>query len=139
MLSTSVSMMKFTSALQTGDQPLPVYENNFFMNPVANLDERLQFFRTCDPNELSRLISTVITDGRLPKGFLHNLNACMICWSVADGACVSREVQLRVILAERHTLVTSGTGRWKDTVHGTHGVARPFSRPSDYNYNFASD
>ena len=40
----------------------------------------------------------------------------MICWSVTDGACVPREMQLRVILAERHgfdTLVASGTGSGK--------------------------
>ena len=95
------------------------------MNSVPNLDERLQFFRTCDSNELSRLILTVIPDGCLPKEFLDSLNnedktichrACMICWSVTDGACVPREMQLRVILAERQgmdALVASGTGSGK--------------------------
>jgi hypothetical protein len=95
------------------------------MNFVPNLDERLQFFRTCDPNELSQLISNVITDGRIPNRFLNSLNdedrtichrACMICWSVTGGACVPREMQLRVIIAERHgfdTLVASGTGSGK--------------------------
>ena len=95
------------------------------MNSVPNLNERLQFFRACDSNELSQLISTVITDGRFPNRFLNSLNdedrtichrAYMICWSVTDGACVPREMQLRVILAERHgfdTLVASGTGSGK--------------------------
>ena len=44
------------------------------MNSVPNLDERLQFFRTCDPNELSQLVLTVIADTRLPKEFLESLN-----------------------------------------------------------------
>ena len=95
------------------------------MNSVQNLDERLQYFRTCNPNELSQLISTVITDSRLPKEFLDSLSnedqtickrACMICWSVTDGVCVPREMQLRVILAGRHgldALVASGTGSGK--------------------------
>jgi replicative superfamily II helicase len=95
------------------------------MNSVPNLDERLQFFRTCNTNELSQLISAVIADGRLPNEFLDSLNdedrtichrACMICWSVTASACVPREMQLRVILAERHgfdALVASGTGSGK--------------------------
>ena len=95
------------------------------MSSVPNLAERLHFFRTCDPNELSQLILTVITDGRLPNDFLESLNnddqiicnrASMICWSVTDGVCVPREMQLRVILAERHGLdavVASGTGSGK--------------------------
>ena len=44
------------------------------MNSVPNLDARFQFFQTCDPNELSQLILTVITDGRLSKEFLDSLN-----------------------------------------------------------------
>jgi replicative superfamily II helicase len=95
------------------------------MSSVPTLDERLQFFRTCDAEEFSQLTSGVIADGRLPKEFLDSLKeedrtichrACMICWSVTGSVCVPREMQLRVILAERHgfdALVASGTGSGK--------------------------
>jgi hypothetical protein len=91
------------------------------------LREKLQFIRTCSGEDLGRLIWNLRLHECLPMPFLNALDedsdnraicyrAALMCYSVTNSAQVPREMQLKVILANRNRrdcLVSAGTGSGK--------------------------
>ncbi|KAH9007451.1 hypothetical protein EDB84DRAFT_1572865 [Lactarius hengduanensis] len=92
---------------------------------VLGLRDHLQFLRTCPGDDLERLILNLELCSRLPVSFLEALDeddrlicyrAALICYSVTGSTQVPREMQFKVVLANRNgedCLVSAGTGSGK--------------------------
>ena len=95
------------------------------LNHVPSLDEQLNYFRKCSPEDISGLVTLVISEDRLPLQYLESLSyedrticyrAAMICWAVTQSTIVPREMQFRVVLSDfqkRDCLIAAGTGSGK--------------------------
>jgi len=95
------------------------------LNYLPTLNEKLDYFRNCSPNDISHLVTTIIPQDRLPLQYLENLSnedrtvcyrAAMICWAVTRSTMVPREMQFRTVLSDlrrRDCLVAAGTGSGK--------------------------
>lgn len=91
-----------------------------------NLQDRLQYLRTCSGKEITELSTSIIDlQTQLPQDYLAELTECervichrasVVCWSVTRGKQVPRKMQLRAILADRlgkESLISAGTGSGK--------------------------
>ena len=95
------------------------------VNHIPTLDEQLDYFRNCSPEDISGLVTVVIPEDRLPLQYLESLSnedrticyrAAMICWAVTQSTIVPREMQFCVILSDfrrRDCLIAAGTGSEK--------------------------
>jgi hypothetical protein len=95
------------------------------LNHIPSLDERLDYLRKCSPEDISGLVTVVISDDRLLLHYLESLSnedrticyqAAMICWAVTLSDIVPREMQFRVVLSDfrkRDCLIAAGTGSGK--------------------------
>ena len=79
------------------------------VNHIPTLDEQLDYFRNCSPEDISGLVTVVIPEDRLPLQYLESLSnedrticyrAAMICWAVTQSTIVPREMQFCVILSD---------------------------------------
>lgn len=92
---------------------------------VLGLSDHLQFLRTCPGDDLKWLILNIGLHERLPMSFLDALEehdrltcyrAALVCYSVTNSTQVPREMQFKVVLANRNgedCLVSAGTGSGK--------------------------
>jgi hypothetical protein len=72
------------------------------VNHIPTLDEKLDYFRNCSPEDISGLVTVAIPEDRLPLQYLKSLSnedrticyrAAMICWDVTQSTIVPREMQ----------------------------------------------
>ncbi|KAH9052274.1 P-loop containing nucleoside triphosphate hydrolase protein [Lactarius vividus] len=92
---------------------------------VLGLSDHLQFLRTCPGDDLKWLILNIGLHERLLMSFLDALEehdrltcyrAALVCYSVTNSTQVPREMQFKVVLANRNgedCLVSAGTGSGK--------------------------
>ena len=95
------------------------------LNHVPTLDEKLSYFRKCSAEDISGLVTVVISEDRLPLQYLKSLSdedrtichrAAMICWAVTQSTMVPREMQFQVVLSDvrnQDCLIAAGTGSGK--------------------------
>ena len=91
---------------------------------TPSLDERLNYFCKCSPEDISGLVTIVIPEDRLPLQYLKSLSseekticywAAMVCWAVTHSTIVPPEMPCSSFrLSKMRLFDCHGNRQWED-------------------------